>query len=463
LSEPPVHIESERNVLGSMLMYPDCILEVVDILGKSNEMFYAPEHRHIYAAILGLLERNRPINHDSAIDQLREDGKLEDAGDVTYLFDLKGYGATAMQYADIVREKHLLREIHIECSRVALEAITKGAGKEFVDAAHSRLLRLFETTERHYPKRISEFTGAVVAELQAAADGLPHNEGWSTGYPTLDEIHWGYVPGLYIIAARPSVGKTTLAANIAINLAEKAHQVLFFTMEMSSQQITRKVFAFRAGINWGQIRVGFQARAQLQKAVAAEPHIARLPVWIDDTPGLTLSGLRAKIRRHAHEYGPTVIFLDYVQLLEHKGDSKSRYIDVGEISRMLKRLALEHECPIVALSQLSREAEDAPEPKLSWLRESGNLEQDADVCLFLTRKTPEAAEKMRAKTNTTIQFENLIDIDVLKHRDGPVGKMKLYFDREIQAFRETTVRPDPPRDYSAPQEEPAEEEEALLI
>jgi len=439
---PPHNLEAEQAVIGAILLDNDAVSDVVNIIGRSNEMFYSATHQAIYSAMLAIIDKGRPVDGITLAEQLREDGKYELGGGVTYIGEIVDAVPTAANvayYAEIVRHCHIRREVHRVCTRLAAESLEADSScdSDWLDKAHSGLLALFEHRDRHYPLPAIEIVSGALAEIQAVVDGKPRNEGWTTGYTSLDAVHGGFVPNLYIYASRPSVGKTTLAANIACHVAAGGHPTLFFALEMSDAQMMRKILMFRAGVNWGQVRAGFNARSQLDKVRFIAPGIGRWPLWIDDTPNLTPNALRAKVRKHIHQHGPTLVIIDYLQLMDiPQARGQNRYEALGGVSRTLKNLSGELECPFIGISQLGRDA-DGVDPKISHLRESGNFEQDADVIILLSRYLkPEITELHKAGRYLNVDFDRIVKVHIAKNREGETGVVQMIFDKSVQQFRE---------------------------
>lgn len=437
---PPQNTEAEASLLGAILIDSDAIVKIADII--SAEAFYDPRHHHIYAAITQLYEKHSPIDVLTLADQLKNSGTIDLAGGASYLTELTNFVPTAAhveQYAHIVAEKAMRRRL----IKVAQDSIKLGYDEErdlqeLIEAAETSL---FEVSQQHVKQDISSIE-SVLSESFDRLDELHKDKGKLRGIPTgfkdLDNILAGLQRSdLFILAARPSMGKTAFSLALAQNIALKAKEpVLVFSLEMSKEQLVDRLLASESGVDAWALRTGNLSDQDFEKIGHAMGALSEAQIFIDDTPGITVSDLRTKARREAHIRPLGLIIVDYLQLMSggsrFSGDS-NRVQEISTISRGLKEIARELNVPLIALSQLSRSVESrTPQiPQLQDLRESGSIEQDADVVAFLYREE---------YYNPETERKNLMDVFIKKHRNGPTGAVELYFDREKQRFRSVDTK-----------------------
>jgi replicative DNA helicase len=437
---PPQNTDAEASLLGAILIDADAIVKIADIVRPDD--FYEERNKRIYEAILNLYEKHSPIDVLTLSDQLKGNGFLEMVGGSSYLTELTNFVPTAThveQYADIVAQKSLRRRL-IKASQdiVGMGYDEQRTLQELVEEAESRL---FEVSQRHVKQDISSIE-TILSESFDRLDELHKDKGKIRGVPTgfrdMDNILAGLQKSdLFILAARPSMGKTAFSLNLAHNVAVKSKEaVLFFSLEMSKEQLVDRMLSMESGVDAWALRTGNLTDADFEKIGHAMGTLSEAQIYIDDTPGITVSDLRTKARREAHLRPIGLIVVDYLQLMSggaRFGSEGNRVQEISEISRGLKGVARELNVPLIALSQLSRSVESRhPQiPQLADLRESGSIEQDADVVAFIYREeyyNPETDRK------------NLTDIFIKKHRNGPTGAVELYFDREKQRFRSVDAR-----------------------
>ncbi len=443
---PPQNIEAEQAVLGAMLIDKEAIAKVSEILTSTD--FYRESHRVIFNAMLELYNKNEAVDMVTVTEILKRDNKLEDIGGIAYITSLANAVLTAANikfHADIVAEKSVLRQL----VRVSTEIAAMGyEGNEdigiMLDTAESRIL---EISNR---KKKADFTPIydVLMESVQNIEKLLTNKGGLTGLPTgftdLDKLTSGLQASDFIIlAARPSMGKTALALNIVQNVALRAHKkvggeprsVAFFSLEMSKEQLVNRMLCAEAGIDSQRLRIGEMGDKDWNSLWTACDAMSKAKIYIDDTAGITAMDMRSRARRLKAEHGLDLIIVDYLQLMQGSGrrnNSGDRQQEVSEISRSLKALARELNVPVLALSQLSRgvEARQVKRPMLSDLRESGSLEQDADIVAFLYRED-------YYNPNTENKHTELI---IAKHRNGPVETVNLFFYKQFTKFRDLSNR-----------------------
>jgi replicative DNA helicase len=431
---PPHNIDAERSVLGAMLLNPDAVGSAIEVLRESGrDVFYAEAHQQIYDAVVALFRRNVPVDAVTLGEQLVRDGHLESSGGYSYIAELTGAvptSANVEHYAHIVLDAAVLRKIIATCSLLAGEAYqTQGDVSELLDRAEATILAIAEKRQLNPIYRVCDLLEDSIQRIEAIIKTHDGITGLATGFTKLDEMLSGLQPSdMIILAARPSVGKTAFALNIAAHASINLNKsVLIFSLEMAKEQLVQRLLCMEGQIDSARLRTGFLARNEFRKLPPAADKLSRAPLFIDDTPNISILELRSKARRHVSQHPLDLIVIDYLQLMSAPGRSENRQTEISEISRSVKGLARELRVPVVALSQLSREAEkdDTGIPKLSHLRESGAIEQDADVVLMLSRPPAHEAEGN----------ENLINLIVAKQRNGPTGKVKLLFDRSIQKFK----------------------------
>lgn len=443
---PPQNIEAEQAVLGAMLIDKEAIAKATEVLSADD--FYREAHRVIFSAMLELYNKNEAVDMVTVTEILKRDNKLEDIGGIAYITSLANVVLTAANvkyHVEIVAEKSVLRQL----VRVSTEIAAMGyeANEDvgtLLDTAESRIL---EISNR---KKKNDFTAIndILMDSVQSIESLLQNKGGLTGLPAgfadLDKLTSGLHPSDFIIlAARPSMGKTALALNIVQNVALRAHKVIggeprsvaFFSLEMSKEQLVNRMLCAEAGIDSQRLRVGEMHDEDWTHLWDACDTMSRAKIYIDDTAGITAMDMRSRARRLKAEHGLDLIVVDYLQLMQGSGkrnNSGDRQQEVSEISRSLKALARELDVPVLALSQLSRsvESRQVKRPMLSDLRESGSLEQDADIVAFLYREDYYNPETENKHT----------ELIIAKHRNGPVDTVNLFFQKQFTKFVGFTKR-----------------------
>ena len=441
---PPQNTEAEASLLGAILIDSDAIVKVADIVQPHD--FYDERHARIYEATLQLYEKHSPIDVLTLSDQLRSTGMLDMVGGAGFLTELTNFVPTAAhadRYAEIIAQKAMRRRLIKASQSIAELGFDEAQSlQELIENAETRL---FEVSQQHIKQDIS----SIETILSSSFDRLDelHKDkgklrGVPTGYRDLDNILAGLQPSdLIILAARPSMGKTAFALNLAHNVALKADMpVLIFSLEMSKEQLVDRLLASEAGVNAWNLRTGNLTDDDFEKIGHAMGTLSEAQILIDDSAGISVSDMRTKARREAHRQPLGLVIVDYLQLMSggarFSGDS-NRVQEISEISRGLKGIARELNVPVIALSQLSRSVESrSPQiPQLADLRESGSIEQDADVVAFIYREE---------YYNPETENKNIAKILIKKHRNGPTDDIDLYFDREKQRFRSLDTKRDQP-------------------
>jgi replicative DNA helicase len=429
---PPQNLEAEESVLGAMLLSPGAIGAVSEILDASD--FYRESHAKIYRAALGLYGKGEPVDAITLVDELEERGELEDVGGRVRLHELAALvpaTANAAHYARIVREMATLRGLIAAGQQIAqLGWERPGETQMLVDRAEQVVFELSQsrvsTEFSHIEELLKESFERITALYEAGADvtGVP------SGFRDLDRLTSGFQPGnLVIVAARPSMGKSALGLCAAANLALR-HEipVALFTLEMSKSEVTQRLLCSEAKVESQRLRTGKLAQDDWPRLVAAGDKLMRAPIYVDDTGSITMMEIRSKARRlKTREPSLGLIIVDYLQLMTSGTTAENRVQEVSQISRNLKVLARDLDVPILAMSQLSRAVEQRHDkrPILSDLRESGSIEQDADLVMFVYRD-----EYYDAETDQ----QGLAEIHLAKHRNGPTGTEKLSFLKRYAKF-----------------------------
>ena len=430
---PPQNLEAESSVIGAVLLDKESMLSVVEIL--SPEDFYDQRNATIFRAILTLFEKRTPVDMVTLTDQLEKEKELENVGGSSYIVSLVNAtpsAANVVHWANIVRDKAILRRLIT--SAVTISDLGFAEEEEVSAVLDKAEQSLFAVSQRFFRQKFIPIKD-VLTEAFDRIDKI-HKEkgvlrGVSTGFRDLDAKLAGLQKSdLVIIAARPSMGKTSLALNIAEHVSvEGKIPVAFFSLEMSKEQLVDRLISSQAGVDSWKLRTGNLSDEDFPKIGYAMGTLSEAPFFIDDSPGITVMEIRAKARRLQLEENLGIVFVDYLQLIEGRKSSGdiNRVQEISEISRSLKNLARELNVPVVAMSQLSRAVEHRPDkrPQLSDLRDSGSIEQDSDIVAFIYRE--DYYDKDTDKKGIT-------NILIKKHRNGPTGEVELYFIQEQMRF-----------------------------
>lgn len=425
---PPHNVDAEKSVLGAMLLSPDALVEVSEIL-RPYHFYYVDKHGEIFGAMIALYEKREPVDIVTLGEELTRRGVYERVGGPAFLAELAAgvpSAASAVHYAYIVKEHYTRRELVSSAHKISEMALSPTAEvADVLDAAEQFVFRLSQEAS---PR---DFTALrdTLAESFDRLDELAKNAGKLRGVPTgfrdLDNKLAGLQDNaLIILAARPGIGKTALSLNIAQNAAVRYRiPVGVFSLEMSKEELTDRLLAIQSTVNSWNIKTGRLSEEDWEKLQMAMGELAEAPLYIDDTPGLSIFEMRTKARRLQMEHGLKLLIVDYLQLMRGRSQD-NRVQEVSEISQALKNLARELKIPILALSQLSRAVEQrgTKSPQLSDLRESGAIEQDADVVMFIYREDSENPDLIPVKIN------------IAKHRSGSVGEIDLVFKGSLQRF-----------------------------
>lgn len=444
---PPQNLEAEQSLLGSLLIDKDAVTKIADRVRPED--FYRESHQHIFEAMLQLYERHDPIDILSLGNRLEEQGLLQRVGGRAYLVELSNMvptSANVSHYADIVQKKATLRRIITAATEITHIGYEED---EDVEASLDRAERAMFGVSEKYNKNTFVPIRSVLQEAFDRIDELHRDRGKlrgvATGFRELDSLLAGLQKSdLVILAARPSVGKTSLALDIARQIGIHAKvPVGFFSLEMSKEQLVDRMICAQANVDLWKLRTGRLSDRDddFPRIGTALGELSEAPIFIDDAAGLNIMQLRTKARRLKNEHGLGVLVVDYLQLMEGRNSKSSdnRVQEVSEISRGLKMIAKELNVPVLALAQLSRAVEMTKPsiPRLSHLRDSGSIEQDADVVMFIYRKT---ADRNYRNEDIPPEEQNIAEVHIAKHRNGPTGMIRLFFDKKRASFLNLEIR-----------------------
>ena len=441
---PPWNPEAEQAVIGAMLIDQDAALRALELLDHS--MFYREGHRRVFRAMAALLERRVVIDYVTLRDELARRGELDEAGGVKYLAELVDVAPTAANldfHAGIVRDKAILRRLIDTATGIITEAYAgRSSANELLDTAESRVFHISQERRDAGFIRIKEMLWPTMERIETLHRSGKKITGVPSGFVELDELTSGFQKSeLIIVAARPSMGKTAFCLNIATHAALENMGVAIFSLEMSKDALVQRMLCAEARVDSQLVRRGMLRDHDFTKLARAAGILQGCPIWIDDTPAQTLLEVRSKARRLKAESELGMIVVDYLQLMRSPEYSENRVQEISDISRSLKALARELEVPVVALSQLSRASEQRGgerKPILSDLRDSGAIEQDADVVIFIHR--PEMYQKEDSEGRS---LEGVAEILIAKHRNGPTGNLDLHFEKSITRFDNLSDREGP--------------------
>ena len=427
----PHNIEAEQSALGGMLLSQEAVADVLEVVSGSD--FYAPKHELIFNAIIHLFGRGEPTDVIAVTDHLNKQGNLLKAGGADYLHSLSSFvptAASAGYYAKIVSDKAILRRLINAGTRIAQSGYeSQGEVEDLVNQAQSEVFAVVSQTAKDDYVGLSESIDFAIRDIELAQNRGGGLTGIPTGFTNLDTYTHGLHSGqLVIVAARPSVGKSTFALDIARNAAIRNNQAtIFFSLEMGRSEIAMRMLSAESGIYLQSMRKGTLTEGDWAKLAAVRGKINDAPLYIDDSPNMSLVEIRAKCRRLAQQVQLKMVVIDYIQLMSSGKKVESRQQEVSEFSRALKLLSKELNVPVVALSQLNRQPEQTKDkrPELSHLRESGSLEQDADVVVLLHREGLFEKDHPRAGE---------ADLILAKQRNGPTGTVTVAFQGQYSRF-----------------------------
>lgn len=429
LRTPPFSLEAEEAVLACCLAHPDAVGKAIDIIDSFD--FYRESYRHVFATICSLYNEGKDIDTITVSADLAKQGLLEEVGGralLRTLVDVDGFAGNIENYARIVAERAAMRslvEVGHQIAELGYEGLEDAVRLQ--EEAEALLFNARRSSSSDEGAELAELLAAEAKRIEDAARGVK-TTGFTTCFSSIDEIIGGMLPGnLIILAARPSVGKTALAVNIAQRLAAQG-SILFFSLEMGRAEITERIVAAESRVSLTRRRAGALNQEELGKCMKALDRMSKLDLRIEDPSAMTLLGLRSRIRRLATRKHPSLVVIDYLQLMTAgEGRTESRNYEISQITRGLKAMAKEFQIPVLCLSQLSRpprELVTVPRPKLSDLRDSGCIEQDADIVMFLHRNE---------KKDEPVDLSR-VELIVGKNRNGPIGETTLHYDAAITRF-----------------------------
>ena len=433
---PPQNLEAESSVLGGILLENEAINRVLEVL--TPEDFYRESHRRIFRAMIEICDRSEPVDLITLSDFLKAKGDLEVVGGSAYLASLASAIPTSANihfYARIVREKAIRRYLISAATEIATRGYEDQENvDEYLDEAEKVIFDISEKRVRGSFVMIGEMIRDSIKMVERLYERKEMVTGVPSGFKDLDRLTAGFQPSdLIVIAGRPSMGKTALCLNIATHAAFGGHGVAVFSLEMAKEQLVLRMLCSEARIDHSKVRSGYLADREFPALVMAAGRLAETPIYIDDTPAISVLELRAKARRLVRDRDKKIglIIVDYLQLMRGSGRAPNREQEISEISRSMKALAKELNIPVIAVSQLNRRVEDRGDkrPMMADLRESGAIEQDADVIAFVYREVV---------YNENVDDPNLAEIIVGKQRNGPTGTVRLAFFREFTRFENYT-------------------------
>lgn len=428
---PPQNLEAEMAVLGSMLIEEEAISDALEVLRESD--FYKEPHRRIFSCLINLYDQRKAIDLITVVEKLKNDNVLEEVGGASYLTALTNVvptAANAAHYSRIVKEKSILRLLISSATRIVSESYeTEDSVDQVLDRAEKMIFEISDRRVEGGFSSIKEIVKDSIETIDRLYQNKAHVTGIPTGFTDFDIKTAGLQPSdLIIVAGRPSMGKSAFAINIVeyCGIAEKIPTV-FFSLEMSKEQLVQRLLCSHARIDAHKVRTGYLSASDWPSLTTAAGKLSEAPIFIDDMPGSSVLELRAKARRLKAQHNIALIVVDYLQLMRGSLKSENRQQEISEISRSLKALARELSVPIIAISQLSRAVENRTDhrPQLSDLRESGAIEQDADVVVLLMREE---------YYNPTEENKGTAEAIIAKQRNGPVGTVKLAFIKEFTRF-----------------------------
>lgn len=437
--EMPHSNEAEQAILGAMLVYPN-VTRVVFDQGLDREDFYLDIHQRIFHAIEYLTDNGKPIDVTSLITRLQDSEELHLVGGADYIVKLSDTAvssANSVHYIELIKSRAHLRRLIETAQRIAEEGFDTGNELDDVmDQAEREILSVTRSRKATEFKSSREVISTVIQELIRLRSTTDHVTGVKTGYIDLDRMTNGFQRGdLIILAARPAMGKTAFALNLALNASQYNNgAVAIFSLEMPAESLMKRIMSAKSQVESNKLRSGNMSDADFNKLNESANELSASKIFIDDSSNIKIAEIYSKCRKLKSEFGLDMVVIDYLQLISGsgRGGGDNRQQEISEISRSLKGLAREMDCPVISLSQLSRAVESRPDkhPMLSDLRESGSIEQDADIVMFLYRDDYYNKDKTEEEQN----LPERTDVDIAKHRNGATGRVELAFSKSISAF-----------------------------
>ncbi|HXW60755.1 MAG TPA: replicative DNA helicase [Myxococcota bacterium] len=437
---PPQSFDAEKGILCSILIDPDA-MEAVRGEALAIKDFHHPHHQNIYESMLELYEKNEPIDTVTVANHLMVHGKLETIGanTLSVIEEFLPTSAAVLSYVRLVKGKSALRRLIAAARTITEKAYAQTQDvQEVLDEAEQTILSIRDSTARKGIISLKELSNIAVEKYLALIENKNLVTGIGSGFYDFDKLTAGFQPGeLIVIAARPSMGKTAFTLNVAAHVGiEEKNPVAFFSLEMGAEQLFNRLIGAYAEIDLSRLRSGFIKAEDYNRLTQAAGHLAEAPMYIDETASLTIGDLRNKARRLVHQHGVKLVMVDYLQLMSAPQRFENKAAEVGEISKGLKSIARELSIPVIALSQLNRGVESRTDkrPMMSDLRESGAIEQDADVIAFLYR------EEYYLRDKTPEDQKNIAELIIGKNRNGPTGSLRLRFDHMYTKFSNLSQR-----------------------
>lgn len=437
--EMPHSNEAEQAILGAMLVYPN-VTRVVFDQGLDREDFYLDIHQRIFHAMEYLTDNGKPIDVTSLITRLQDSEELHLVGGADYIVKLSDTAvssANSVHYIELIKSRAHLRRLIETAQRIAEEGFDTGNELDDVmDQAEREILSVTRSRKATEFKSSREVISTVIQELIRLRSTTDHVTGVKTGYIDLDRMTNGFQRGdLIILAARPAMGKTAFALNLALNASQYNNgAVAIFSLEMPAESLMKRIMSAKSQVESNKLRSGNMSDADFNKLNESANELSASKIFIDDSSNIKIAEIYSKCRKLKSEFGLDMVVIDYLQLISGsgRGGGDNRQQEISEISRSLKGLAREMDCPVISLSQLSRAVESRPDkhPMLSDLRESGSIEQDADIVMFLYRDDYYNKDKTEEEQN----LPERTDVDIAKHRNGATGRVELAFSKSISAF-----------------------------
>ncbi len=438
---PPQNLDAEMSVLGAMLIDPDAVARVIERL-KSHH-FYTDSHRILFETFCELFEKSIPLDLLTVTERLRKNNFFDKVGGASYLAHLSTFVPTSAHvehYAKMVKDCSVLRSLISTCSQIVQNSYDRQSNvDELLDGAEKLIFEIHEDKLDNQSVAIKDIIRGSIETIEKLYQSKTLVTGLSSGYHRFDEMTSGLQPSeLIVIAGRPSMGKTAFAVSMCENiiLSDNKRPVAFFSLEMSKESLVQRMLCSVARINAKDVQRGFLSKEKWTPLVNAAAKLSEVPFYIDDTPALNVLELRAKARRLKTQYDIQLLVVDYLQLINGIGNNESRQREISDISRSLKALARELKIPVIAISQLNRQVDSRTgnRPQLSDLRESGAIEQDADLVVFLYR------EEYYSRENTPEESRNKAEVIVAKQRNGPTGSIYLSFFQDFTRFENPSDR-----------------------
>ena len=440
VKELPHSLEAEQSILGGMLVYPH-VVSIVSDQGLLADDFYLDIHQRIYHATQEIIDAHKPIDVTTLTTRLQDKDELSLAGGIDYIIKLSDTAispANSLHYIELIKERAHLRRLIYTAQEIVENGYDASVGiDEVLDKAERDILKVTRDRRATDFKSSRMVISEVLSELIRLRNADSHVTGIKTGYLDLDRITNGFQRGdLIILAARPAMGKTAFALNLALNASfYNSGAIAIFSLEMPAEQLMKRILSAKSSVEGNKLRSGFLSNDEFNRINEAANELMAGKLFVDDSSNIRIADIYSKCRKLKSEHGLDLVVIDYLQLISgsSKRGSDNRQQEISEISRSLKGLAREMECPVIALSQLSRSVESRPDkhPMLSDLRESGAIEQDADIVKFLYREEYFSKEKDDKKDASATEKT---DVDIAKHRNGATAKIELAFQKSISAF-----------------------------